>query len=98
MSTDVIFPILFVPHEIEYRDKSDAMDAREAEGEEGEVQTFFQFDHGARVVGVEGDVCGLGWFDVRYRYSSSGKGNQVRGVGDVATKEKARKGNTLTRT
>ena len=57
LSADVIFPILFILHEIEYRDKLDSMDAREAEWEEDEIQILLQLDHGAAVVGVDGDVC-----------------------------------------
>ena len=60
MPTDVIFPILLIPHQIEDRDERDAADARGAEGEEGQVQVFFEFDDGAGAVGGEGDVCGGG--------------------------------------
>lgn len=59
LPADVIFPILFILHEIEYRDKLDSMDAREAEGEENEIHIFLQLDHGAGVVGVDGDVCSI---------------------------------------
>ncbi len=71
-------PIPFPPHEIQHRHELDAADPREAEGQEDEVQIFLQFDHGARVVGVDGDVWPFYFFQFfnfhLYALSSSRRG------------------------
>ena len=56
LPTDVVLVVPFVPHEVEHRHELDPPDPREAEGEEDEVQILLQLDHGARAVGVDGDV------------------------------------------
>lgn len=91
LSTDIVLVVLLTLHEIQYRDELDAVDAREAEGQEDQVQGLLEFDHGAGVVRVDADVFGFDFCNARQRglfgregenFGESGEGGGGGGGGD----------------